>query len=326
MNQYQIRLGYACISIALRESNVFMSRAIKLETFDNKGVEYAKELALQNIDDLLKILIYNEAHSIRLFRISSCIFPHLGNPRTKIQYDISFAKSQLKNVGNFAKKYNHRLSMHPGQFTQLGTNSKEVLEQSIVDLTNHALILKEMGLTDVNGAIIIIHGGGVYNEKEKTLKRWKENFLNLPLFVRNYIVLENDEFSYSIMDLLPLCEELKIPFCLDIFHNRVSKDKIPITKSLIKRIFNTWKVRSMIPKIHVSEQDPELRRGAHSKTLNKIPKYIFTLPYLFKTNLDIMLEVKDKDISVFKMYYKYFNIKVNKKGKILYSLKDKYKI
>lgn len=326
MNDYQIRLGYACISVNLREADIFTSRTIKLDTFDKKGVEYAKNLALQNIDNLLTILVYNEAHSIRLFRISSCIFPHLGNPRIKEPYDISFAKSQLKNIGNFAKKYHHRLSMHPGQFTQLGTPSQTVLEQSIVDLTNHALILKEMGLTDVNGAVIIIHGGGVYNDKKETLKRWKENFLKLPTFIRNYIVLENDEFSYSINDLLPFCEELNIPFCLDIFHNRVSKDRVPITKSLIKRIFETWKKRSMIPKIHVSEQQEKLRRGAHSKTLDRIPRYLFRLPYLFQTKLDMMLEVKDKDISVLKMYYKYFNIKVNKKGKVLYYLKDKYKI
>ena len=159
-----------------------------------------------------------------------------------------------------------------------------------------------------DGSVLIIHGGGTFGDKQTTLNRWKENFRRLPDYVREYIALENDEIGYSITDLLPVCEELKIPFCLDIFHNQVSKDRIPITKKLIKRIFNTWKIRGAIPKIHISEQQPGLRRGAHSKTLDKLPLYLLKLPSMFSTPLDIMLEVKDKEVSVFKMYYKYFDL------------------
>ncbi len=97
-----------------------------------------------------------------------------------------------------------------------------------------------MNLKPKDGSVMIIHGGGTFGNKKETLERWKKNFYKLPENVRQYIALENDEYSYGIMDLLPVCEELKIPFCLDIFHNRVSKDKVPITKSLLQRIFNTW--------------------------------------------------------------------------------------
>ena len=60
--------------------------------------------------------------------------------------------------------------------------------------------------------------------------------------------------------------------------------------------------------MHVSEQQPGLRRGAHSKTIDSLPNYLFRLPSMFKTPLDIMLEVKDKEVSVFKIYHKYFDI------------------
>jgi len=36
-----------------------------------------------------------------------------------------------------------------------------------------------------------------------------------------------------------------------------------------------------------------------------------------------MLEVKDKEVSVFKIYYKYFNIKMDQSGKVYYVLKDR---
>jgi len=300
-----------------------MSRSAILSTIETKGIEYIKQLALENVDDLLKIFIFNEAHGIRFFRISSCIFPHLGNPRIGESYDINFAKQKLKIAGDYAKTHGHRITMHPAQFVQLGSPNKEVVTQSFIDLTNHAHVLKLMGLgPDLGGSVLIIHGGGKYDDKIAALARWRHNFLNLPEFVRKYIALENDEYNYGIMDLLPLCEELNIPFCLDIFHNRISLDHVIITKSLIKRIFNTWKIRNMNPKMHVSEQQPGLRRGSHSKTINKLPFYLFRLPFIYKTDLDIMLEVKDKEVSVFKIYYKYFDINIDIYGTIWYTLKQ----
>jgi UV DNA damage endonuclease len=321
---HEIRIGYACLNTNLRDSDIFTSRSLILKTANTKGIDYVKQLAAANVDDLLKILIYNEAHGIRFYRLSSCIFPHLGNPQLAgSDYSLDFVKDELKAIGKFAKQHGHRLTMHPGQFVQLGSPNPKVVTQSIIDLTNHAKLLKMMRYQPTDGSVMIIHGGGTFGDKQQTLARWRENFLALPTDVREYIALENDENSYGIMDLLPFCEELGIPFCLDIFHNSVSKDRVPITKGLMNRIFNTWKVRGITPKMHVSEQQPGLKKGAHSKTLDRLPLYLFRLPYLFDTPLDIMLEVKDKQISVFKMYYKYFNIKMDQTGRVSYSLKKK---
>lgn len=325
MNNPEIRIGYACINTSFREYDIFTSRSLILKTANEKGIEYIKKLILDNVEDLFKIIIFNEAHGIRFYRISSCIFPHLGNPQLSgSNYDLNFIKNKLKQIGKYAKEHGHRLSMHPGQFVQLGSPTQDVVDRSVVDLANHVELLKMMQYTPNDGSVLIIHGGGTYGNKPEALLRWKNNFLKLPQTIREYIALENDENSYSINDLLPFCEELGIPFCLDIFHNRVSKDHVPITKKLVRRIFNTWKLRNIIPKIHISEQQEGLRKGAHSKTLNRIPLYIFRLPYLLKMPLDIMLEVKDKERSVFKMYYKYFDIKMDQYGRVSYILKDKY--
>ena len=325
--KYPIRLGYACINTELRDDDIFTSRSATLSTVEKKGIDHIKKLVSNNVDDLLKILIYNEAHGIRFFRISSCVFPHLGNDRLTTEdsnYDIDFVKDKLKTIGKFAKKNGHRLTMHPGQYTQLGSPIDLVVKRSYVDLINHVKLLKMMNYGPSDGSVLIIHGGGTYGNKIETLDRWEKNFLKLPIEIRSYICLENDEYSYGIMDLLPFCERLQIPFCLDIFHNRVSHDRIPITKKLIKRIFNTWQNHGSIPKIHVSEQQIGLRKGAHSLTLDKLPLYLLHLPYIFNTELDIMLEVKDKEVSVFKIYYKYFNIEMDPNGKINYSIKNQY--
>lgn len=318
----EIRIGYACINTELRNMNIYTSRSLILKTAKNKGFEYINQLITDNIDDLMKILIYNEAHGIRFFRISSCIFPHLDNPQLEnSSYNIDFVKDKLKSIGKFAKIYGHRLTMHPGQYVQLGSPNKSVVERSIIDIKNHVQLLKFMGYHPSDGSVIIIHGGGTFENKSDTLNRWKQNFLSLPHDIRNYICLENDENGYNISDLLPICEELHIPFCLDIFHNRVSKQRQPITKSLLTRIFATWKNHGNIPKIHYSEQQIGLKRGAHSKTIDKLPNFVLKIPKMFNTRLDIMLEVKDKEKSVFKMYHKYFNANIDVNGRIDYTLK-----
>lgn len=322
---HHIRLGYACINTNLREYNVFTSRSLILKTANEKGLSYIEDLINDNLDDLMKILIFNEAKGIRFFRITSCLFPHLDNPKfLQGNYDISFVKDKMKVIGKYAKQNGHRLTFHPGQFNQLGSPNVDVVNQTILDLTNHVKVFEMMGLEPEDGSVLIVHGGGVYGDKEKALERWKDTFYKIPLNVRKYISLENDENSYSIDDLLPFCEKLNIPFCLDFFHNEVSRDRIDITPDILKRTFRTWHHRNMIPKIHISEQQIGLKRGAHSKTIDSIPKHILQIPKIYQTSLDIMLEVKDKEVSVFKIYYKYFDLLVDQQGRIEYMIKSKY--
>ena len=49
-------------------------------------------------------------------------------------FDLSYADAELKAVGEFANKHGHRLTTHPGQYTQLGSPKKDVVENAIRDL------------------------------------------------------------------------------------------------------------------------------------------------------------------------------------------------
>jgi UV DNA damage repair endonuclease len=64
-------------------------------------------------------------------------------------------------------------------------------------------------------SVMIIHGGGTFQDKPATLERIKKNYKErLPDNVKGRVVLENDEMCYNVDDLLPLCEELNIPMVL----------------------------------------------------------------------------------------------------------------
>ena len=57
----------------------------------------------------------------------------------------------------------------------------------------HTEILAAMGFKDEKDSVIVIHGGGLYGDKDSTIKRWVDNFGRLPQDVQDKLVLENCE-------------------------------------------------------------------------------------------------------------------------------------
>ncbi|CAD6886345.1 unnamed protein product [Tilletia controversa] len=295
---YQGRLGYACLNTILRaqKPSVFCSRTTRIKSIEEKGLDFVRELALANVRDIVPMLEWNEAHGIKFMRLSSEMFPFATH--LTYGYDfVSFAKEELAKVGEVARRLGHRLSMHPGQFCQLGTPKKDVLEASIRELEMHAQILDALGMDQ--DSVMILHGGGVYGEREETVARIKNTIATrLKGSARSRLVLENDELSYSVDELLPICKELKVPLVLD-FHHDMLRPSSRSPAELIPEILEIWKERGITPKFHLSEPRPGAKamreRRAHSDRCTHLPA---DLP----ANADLMIEAKDKEQAVFELF------------------------
>lgn len=297
-----VRLGYACICMTLKKDNIYTNRTTTVKVANTKGTAFLKELGKKNVTDLLHILKFNEEKGIRFYRLSSDMFPHWGNPKVK-PYDIEFARESLQLAGKFAKDHGHRITMHPGQYTQLGSTKQSVIDQSIKDINNHAQILTMMGLSNVHGSVIIIHGGGTFGNKELTLQRLAENYEKISPEAKQLLIIENDDHHYTIRDLLPLCKLLKIPMCIDFFHHLCNNNEDTV-EEYVKEIMDIWGYRGMKPKCHWSSQKPNARKGAHSNCMPTIPSYIFDI--CRKYSADLMIEAKDKELCTLEMYKKYY--------------------
>jgi len=296
----RINLGLMCINDTLRENDIFCSRSMIRRTFN---VEKAKEMALQNIKDISKLILWNNDHDIFSLRISSEIFPHFTDAVTD-PYTLDFAKEELKKVGELAKKIGQRLTFHPGQFNQVGANKKEVLESTIKDLSMHCDIFDIMELDD--NAIVNIHLGGMYGDKEKTKRRWIEQFDDLPSKIKRRLTIENDEKCYSVRDCLDVAAETGIPVVLDNHHyqcyNLLHPDEEPeeIEDLITEVIEDSWKDRKVL--FHISEQDTSKKCGAHSKYISKLPDYYLEIPEKYDVDLWIDIEAKEKEKAVLKLY------------------------
>ena len=311
----RIRLGLCCINNYLKNKKepIICSRSMTLSTYKSKGKSEAIKKSEMNIKDISKLLKWNYNHHIECLRISSDLFPHYTN-YTRIEesdrYSIKFAKEELKSAGDLSKKLEIRITMHPGQFCVVGTPYEEVFNSTIRELQMHSDILDMMEL-DFN-SIIVIHGGGVYGNKEKTIERWIENYHKLPLSVKIRLVLENDEKNYSIIDCLKINKILHIPIVFDNHHFECYKqyhtnEKFDNIEIYIQASIDTWVAKGLRPKFHISEQNPDKVIGAHSDFIQTFPDYYLEIPKKYSVGIDIMIEAKAKEAAIFQLFLKYKN-------------------
>lgn len=303
-----IQLGLCCLNIELRvcKPSVFSSRSVILKTLHEKGVDNLKAKIIENLQDVLIMMDWNEANGIKVFRLSSEMFPHISNPNAP-DYTLEFAKDLLKRIGEKSKKYNQRLTFHPGHFNCLGSPTESVIEHTIRDLDYHASVLDMMDLGP--DSVMVIHGGGIYGDKNKTIDRWCENYNKLPDNIKRRLVLENCERNFSIEDCLRVSEKVKVPVVFDTHHYECynimhPNEKLEIADNYIPKILETWSRRGIKPKFHVSEQGAG-KCGHHSDYIETIPNYLLEIPKKYKTDIDIMIEAKMKEKAIFKLYEKY---------------------
>src|SRR5687768_2073472 len=213
-----VNLGYACINLTLHEQGITTNRGMIRRTFLEKGIQYASQLALQNVTDLLKIVAWNAKHDIRVFRVTSDLFPWASEYRLRDLPDFREIRSLLEAVGRSGV----RLSAHPGPFNKMA-GSGATLSNTIKDLETHSEIFDLMGLPATHRHKINIHVGGAYGDKDETLRRFAQNFRLLSENLQGRLTVENDDKPglYTVADLTVLHASTGIPIVFDYFHHRL---------------------------------------------------------------------------------------------------------
>jgi UV DNA damage endonuclease len=254
------------------------------------------ELSRANLAGLSEVLRWNVSHEISVFRISSGIIPLASHPQAQWPWKRKLRR-EIASVGDFAKKHEMRLSMHPGQCTVLNSLRKEVVTAAAAELSYHATFLDLMGLTSEHK--IVLHVGGVYDDREASMRRFRENFENLPANVRRRLVLENDERNYGVDDVLKLCDWLGIPMVFDYLHHRAFAGRV-IDSGILKRALATWSDSDGRPELHYSTQKRGARVGAHADMIDTrdFARFIDSLP---RHEVDIILEAKANDKALLRL-------------------------
>lgn len=286
-----MNIGYACLTVGVPNTDQ------KSCILKNASNEKLLKLISYNLNSLENIIDYNIKNKIKLFRISSDIIPYGSSPINNLEWWNIF-HYQFSRIGHKIKNSGMRVSMHPGQYTVLNSPKKEVVEKTIADLRYHTKVLDSLGVGEDNK--IILHIGGVYNDKIQSMKRFIRNYDELDNSLKRRLIIENDDKSYNISDVLEISHIINVPVVFDNLHNKVNPcDKIKNDYYWIDKCKETWREKDGFQKIHYSQQDPLKKLGSHSSSI-QINEFMSFYEGLKIDDIDIMLEVKDKNLSAVK--------------------------
>ena len=198
-----MNLGYACINTIMSANNIMTNRTMRRKTFKEKGLDYTSDLALLNVKDLKTIVKWNNEHKIKLFRLSSQIFPWSDDYEFSDLKDYEEICELMLEIGVIAAKAGQRLTMHPGPYNCLASPSPNVVSKTVRELNRHSEQFNMMGFEPSNYNKINIHVGGAYGDKKSTLARFVKNFELLNDDTKKRLVIENDDNpnEYSVKDL-----------------------------------------------------------------------------------------------------------------------------
>lgn len=301
------RLGFACL---------VRGRA-KLKSYDGRKWQNGPHLRV-SIGLLREVFDYLDAIDVRMFRLSSQTAPYITHPTMpQFWHQLEECAGELAELGALARRYDLRLSMHPGQYTLLNAADEAVYAASLRDLDYHAALLDALGLGPEHK--VITHVGGVYGDKAASLARFAARYAELSAHIRARLVLENDETSYSLPDVLAVHAEVGIPVVWDWLHHAVNDpDRIPAAEAT-RLAVATWPTGQM-PKIHFSSQRTEERQVARRDRATGAVRAAAAAPlagqhadyiaadefaaYLASVRelpFDIMLEAKAKDLALLKL-------------------------
>jgi len=286
-----MKIGYACLTEGVPHVR-YKSCLLK-----NATPDHLMNLIDHNLKTLAKVLDYNIENNIRLFRITSDLIPFGSHPINTLAWQQLFSDS-LAMIGQKAKDHGMRLTMHPGQYTVLNSPNEEVVKRAMLDLNYHCAVLDGLGLSPQHK--MILHIGGIYGNKEAAMNRFIANFDRLDETVKQRLIIENDDKSYTVEDVLAISKQINIPVVFDNLHHAILHgDHLDGEIDLINRVKQTWKPEDGTQKIHYSEQAWNKKIGSHSETV-AIDQFMAFYQRLNRHDIDIMLEVKDKNLSALK--------------------------
>ena len=281
------------------------------------------DIMVHNIQSYYNLVQYVSTlpTELQMVRLGSDCLPVYTHPEWSYYWQkadvIAYCQQHLIKVGDLARKHNIRLSMHPGQFTVLASETPEIVERSIEEFEYHADLIRYMGY----GKTWQDFKCNVHISGRQGPAGIKAVLPRLSTEARNCITIENDENSWGIDASLEL--EKEVALVVDIHHHWVHSagEYIEPTDDRIKRVIDSW--RGVRPACHYSisrenyiidhpiDVKPNytelLESGYKRGKLRGHSDYYWNKPvnewaWQFTEDFDIMCESKMKNLASIKFY------------------------
>jgi UV DNA damage endonuclease len=285
-----------------------------LRARDGRRAEHAPHLSVSLLL-VREVLAYLADRQIGCYRLADNLAPYLTDERhPEFARQIDECGDLLAETGALAREHGIRLSMHMPMHVALATPDAAAAERSAAEVIARARLLDALGAGP--DAVLVLHLGGAHGDGAAARFRFAERYERLPECARRRVVIEPDQNSFDLPDLLRLHQATGAPVVLDILHHQINNRlRIPLGEALGLALA-TWPP-GMRPKIHFSTQRTEAhvlpdQRGQSRQVLppQAGQHADFINPFEFGALLaaarplppfDIMLEAKAADLALLRL-------------------------
>ena len=284
-------LGLVCITNSDEVRYKTVTRKSLLQMDERAQAEKLRSLYAENIERLKKAIRFCEAHDIRLYRMTSGLFPFSDEAMGAEILENEYAAT-LAEIGTKALGKGIRLVLHPDQFVVLSSDSEDVIKNSIKILRMHAKTMDLLKQPRSEWASMNIHGG-----KANRIDKLVETVESLPEEIRSRITFENDEYAYSSKEILEVCRRTQVPMVFDAHHHICRENLETYDHPSVAEAFwaarETW-ANPENQMVHISNGRERANDRAHSDL-------IFTMPEVFRHAPWIEVEAKHKELAIAKL-------------------------
>jgi UV DNA damage endonuclease len=270
-----------------------------------------------SLERLRAILDRLDDRDIRMYRMATALAPYASHPDLpQFHRQVDDCGQELADVGRLAVARGIRLSTHPGQYTVLNSADPPVQAAAIAELEVQATLLDAM--CQPPEAVVVLHLGGSAGSRAAARDRFLEGFERLSDRARARLAVENDDRSFSLVDVLAVARRCEVPVVWDVLHHRCLDPARLADDEALRLALETWPP-GVIPKIHyssprldVAEQKrrdgrrvarrlvlPQLR--AHADLIDPIGFENFLRFATSGRDFDVMLEAKAKDLALIRL-------------------------
>jgi UV DNA damage endonuclease len=263
---------------------------------------------------LRDIFVYLRRRGIQMYRLSSDLAPYVTHPdMPHFHRQIEECTVELAAMGEVAREAGLRLSFHPAVHVVLNAPDESIAARSAEHLIAQARMLDIMGLGPE--AVVVVHVGGVYEDKAAAMERFVARYGRLPEATRCRLALENDDSSYSIHEVYRIHQATGMRLVFDHLHFLNHNPEGLSAAEALTLALNTWPP-DVTPKIHFSSPRTEMRiiqradRGQvlrpplwtqHADFVNPFEFIAFLRATGDGWDFDVMLEVKGKDLALLRL-------------------------
>jgi UV DNA damage endonuclease len=294
-----MNLSLCCISKTLSDNgqnfrSMTYTQFAKLPR--NVAIQELSERILHNFKMTLNTIRFCQLNNIQGYRLSSSLAPVLTHK------DVLLRIADLPNYASIVAVCNSikqslsshpiRLSAHPSEYITLSSSNQDCINNSILDLQQHAEIFDLLDLPQDYRSPLNIHVRQETSEPQKLADKVLSVYDSLPDNIRQRLVLENNDNAKGVWGIKNLIKYFynsrKIPVTYDSLHHSILHDDLSAEEAF-NLAYDTWPVA---PIFHYSEGIDGTRKHADMPV---------SIPNNYGRNVYFDVELKHKCQAIFRI-------------------------